>query len=138
MDFGDVIIKSGNQTLDGSKAVRVLGYGLYVEAGQSREKTAVDFAGAVMSNITQITNYPNAADIYRSLAEYVETDYTEEMFLENRDFIFKYAQLPHDTRDPVMRTMQVGEKRVSVIDSQATLSKFSDYRRILTDDSEKQ
>ena len=60
------------------------------------------------------------------------------MFLENRDFIFKYAQLPHDTRDPVMRTMQVGEKRVSVIDSQATLSKFSDYRRILTDDSEKQ
>ena len=138
MDFGDVIIKSGNQTLDGSKTVRVLGYGLYVEAGQSREKTAVDFAGAVMSNITQITNYPNAADIYRSLAEYVETDYTEEMFLENRDFIFKYAQLPHDTRDPVMRTMQVGEKRVSVIDSQATLSKFSDYRRILTDDSEKQ
>ena len=138
MDFGDVIIKSGNQMLDGSKAVRVLGYGLYVEAGQSREKTAVDFAGAVMSNITQITNYPNAAAVYRSLAEYVETDYTEEMFLENRDFIFKYAQLPHDTRDPVMRTMQVGEKRVSVLDSQATLLRFSDYRRILTDDSEKQ
>ena len=91
-----------------------------------------------MSNITQITNYPNVAAVYRSLAEYVETDYTEEMFLENRDFIFKYAQLPHDTRDPVMRTMQVGEKRVSVLDSQATLSRFSDYRRILTDDSEKQ
>lgn len=138
MNFGDLIIGSGSQGLDGETALRVLSYGLYVENGQSREKTAVDLLRTVLSNITQITNYPNAETLFDSLMPFVDTNYSKESLMANRDFIFRYSQLPVETRDPVMRTMQVGDKKISVIDSQATLSKFSDYRRILPDDTAKQ
>lgn len=138
MNFGDVVIGSGSQGLDGETALRVLGYGLYVENGESREKTAVDFLRTVLSNITQITNYPNAESLFDSLSACVDTNYTKDKLMANRDFIFRYSQLPNETRDPAMRTMQVGDRKISVIDTQATLSKFADYRRILPEDTTKQ
>lgn len=130
-DNSMVVIKEGGQLVDGKNALRILSFDLYFENGQSRENTAVEFARAVLSNITQITNYPNAYALFEKLSSFAETDFTRSDFEENRDFIYKYPQLQNGTKSPVTRSVLLGGEQRTIIDEIATLSLFAEYRRIM-------
>ena len=130
-DNSMVVIKEGGQLVDGKNALKILSFDLYFENGQSRENTAVEFARAVLSNITQITNYPNAYALFEKLSSFAETDFTRSDFEENRDFIYKYPQLQNGTKSPVTRSVLLGGEQRTIIDEIATLSLFAEYRRIM-------
>ena len=104
-------INSGGQVIKGDNIWRVLSY------------------DAAISGITQITNYPNADSLYDKLSVLVDTDFTKEAFMSNKDFIFRYSQLRNTSIEPSLRMFQFGDSRISVIDEQATLSKFSSIKR---------
>ena len=126
-----VVIKEGGRRVDGKNALRILSFDLYFENGQSRENTAVEFARAVLSNITQITNYPNAYALFEKLSSFADTDFTRSDFEENRDFIYKYPQLQNGTKSPMTRSVLLGGEQRTIIDEIATLSLFAEYRRIM-------
>lgn len=134
MDFGSLFIKSGMQTLDGTTALRMLGFGLYLENGQSRENTAVEFTKAVVEKVTSITNYPNAQDLFETIVSRVDTNYGIERLMENKDFIFRYSQLSVGIRDIVTVNTLINSKTVCVVDTQATLLRFEDMRRIVNEE----
>ena len=94
-------INSGGQVIKGDNIWRVLSYD---GDGAARDSVIVELARAAISAITQITNYPNADSLYDKLSVLVDTDFTKEVF-------------------------QFGDSRISVIDEQATLSKFSSIKR---------
>lgn len=119
-------INSGGQVIKGDNIWRVLSYD---GEGAARDSVIVELARAAISGITQITNYPNADSLYDKLSVLVDTDFTKEAFMSNKDFIFRYSQLRNTSIEPSLRMFQFGDSRISVIDEQATLSKFSSIKR---------
>ena len=117
---------SGGQVIKGDNIWRVLSYD---GEGAARDSVIVELARAAISGITQITNYPNADSLYDKLSVLVDTDFTKEAFMSNKDFIFRYSQLRNTSIEPSLRMFQFGDSRISVIDEQATLSKFSSIKR---------
>ena len=85
----------------------------------------------MLSNITQITNYPNAYALFEKLSSFSDTDFTISDFEENRDFIYKYPQLQNGTKSPVTRYVLLGGEQRTIIDEIATLTLFAEYRRIM-------
>ena len=112
--------------IKGDNIWRVLSYD---GEGAARDSVIVELARAAISGITQITNYPNADSLYDKLSVLVDTDFTKEAFMSNKDFIFRYSQLRNTSIEPSLRMFQFGDSRISVIDEQATLSKFSSIKR---------
>lgn len=135
MDFGSLVIGAGMQTLNGATAARMLSFGLYLDAGQSRENTAAEFTKAVVEKLTSITNYPSAQALFETIVAHVDTNYGMERLLENKDFIFRYSQLSVSTRDIVTVNTTISAKVVRVVDTKATLQRFENMRRILAEDT---
>lgn len=135
MDFGSLVIKAGMQTLNGTTAARMLGFGLYLESGQSRENTAAEFTKAVVEKLTSITNYPSAQTLFETIVSHVDTNYGIEKLLDNKDFIFRYSQLAVSTRDIVTVNTTISSKVVRVVDTKSTLQRFENMRRILPEDT---
>ncbi len=131
MDNSVLTVKAGGQLVNGATALKILGFDLYFGSEQTRENTAVEFARAVLSSITQITNYPNAYALFEKLSAFADTDFTKADFDKNCDFIYKYPQLQNASKSPVTRMMQLGDAQRTIIDEIATLSLFADYRRIM-------
>lgn len=135
MDFGSLVIRAGVQTLDGTTALRMLGFGLYLENGQSRENTAAEFTKALIEKITSITNYPNARALFETIISNVDTDYGIDKLMENKDFIFRYSQFAVEMRDIVTVNTTISSKNVRVVDTKSTLLRFEDMRRVIANDS---
>lgn len=135
MDFGSMVIRAGVQTLDGTTALRMLGFGLYLENGQSRENTAAEFTKALVEKITSITNYPNAQALFETIVSNVNTNYGIDKLTENKDFIFRYSQFAIEIRDIVTVNTTISSKIVRVVDTKSTLLRFEDMRRIIDNET---
>lgn len=83
-------IKEGIQHLDGEKALQVLRFNKYEGTVNSRLKTTVSFARAVMNKMTDPKYITKAAALFREAEKMIITDFTASDLSSNLDLIFSY------------------------------------------------
>ncbi len=82
--------KEGVQHLDGEKALQVLRFNKYEGTVNSRLKTTVSFARAVMNKMTDPKYITKAAALFREAEKMIITDFTAADLSSNLDLIFSY------------------------------------------------
>lgn len=85
-------LKEGFQHLDGEKALHVLRFNKYEGTVNSRLKTTVSFARAVMNKMTDPKYITKAAALFREAEKMIITDFTAADLSSNLDLIFSYPE----------------------------------------------
>ena len=85
-------LKKGTTLLDGNKAAQLLRYAGYSSGASSRMSTAIGFLQAMISKFTNITYLTKAPDLYESVADYFDTNFTVDDLINNLDLIFSYSK----------------------------------------------
>ena len=83
-------LKEGVQHLDGEKALHVLRFNKYEGTVNSRLKTTVSFARALMNKMTDPKYITKAAALFREAEKMIITDFTAADLSSNLDLIFSY------------------------------------------------
>ncbi len=90
----EIRLRHGIQRLDGEKALMLLRFNGYRDNGASRRSTGITFLKAVLSKLTTDPEvYTHALELRTTLAEYVETDFSEFALTEELDLIFRYPDM---------------------------------------------
>lgn len=83
-------IKEGLQHLDGEKALQVLRFDKYENTSDSRLKTTINFACAVMKKMTDRKYFTVSLAIFKEAEKMIVTDFTAADLSANHDLIFSY------------------------------------------------
>lgn len=128
---GDIHIHltAGRQNLNGEKALQLLMFNSYEDSTMSRKATTISFLKTIVSSLTNITNYSAASLIFDRVDDLITTDFTASDFVNNIDMIFKYATNSVEI-SAITKTEKVGADNLEVIDEKATITAFTQYRRI--------
>ena len=123
-------LDAGRMRLDGNQSLQLLMYNGYDDGVTTRQITTENFIKAMISSLTSITNYTSAGTIFAKVDGMIETDFTAADFAQNIDMIFKCAENTAQIGIST-KTVTVGEKTLTVIDTENTLKSFSQYRKII-------
>ena len=85
-------LKKGTTMLDGDKAEQLLRYVGYSNGASSRLSTAIGFLQAMIAKFTNITYLTKAPELYKSVADYFDTNFTADDLVNNLDLIFSYSK----------------------------------------------
>ncbi len=124
----NIDLKKGPQLLDGAGVLDLLMFNNYTDGG-SRTKTTVEVLKKFISTFVNITNYNRAPAVFAQIEASVDTDFTLEIFKNNIDLIFKYAQNNREV-SVALKQMTVGNEVLTVIDETRTCDIFASYKRI--------
>ena len=85
-----ISLQKGETLLSGDKALQLLRFNSYEDGVNTRAKTIVSFARAVLEKATQPEYLTQALTLYRQWKPTIETDFTESDLTEHLDIIFAY------------------------------------------------
>lgn len=85
-----ISLQKGEALLSGEKALQLLRFDSYEDGVNTRAKTIVSFAHAMLDKVTQPEYLTQALTFYRQWKPAIETDFTENDLTEHLDIIFAY------------------------------------------------
>lgn len=85
-------LKKGTNNITGEKAMQLLRYVGYANGNAGRMNTSVEFLKAVLAKFTNITYLAKAPELYSSVLNSVETNFTADDLVNNLDLIFAYPK----------------------------------------------
>lgn len=85
-------LKKGTTAITGEKAMQLLRYVGYKNGNAGRMSTAVEFIKAVLAKFTNITYLAKAPELYSTVIEHVETNFTADDLVNNLELIFSYPK----------------------------------------------
>ncbi len=85
-------LKKGTTNINGEKAMQLLRYVGYTNGNAGRMNTTVEFIKAVLAKFTNVTYLVKAPELYNTVVEHVETDFTADDLVNNLDLIFSYPK----------------------------------------------
>ena len=85
-----ISLQKGETQLSGDKALQLLRFNQYEDGVNTRAKTIVSFARALLEKATQPEYLTQALTLYRQWKPGIETNFTESDLTEHLDIIFAY------------------------------------------------
>ncbi|MBQ8207667.1 MAG: LCP family protein [Clostridia bacterium] len=123
-------IAEGVQHLDGEKALQVLRFDKYEGTANSRLKTTVSFARAVMNKMTDPKYITKAAALFKEAEKMIVTDFTAADLSSNLDLIFSYPDFTAVSLELPGTYSTIDGRLCFIPNTNACLSTMAPYRRV--------
>lgn len=123
-------ISEGLQHLDGEKALQVLRFNKYEGTTNSRLKTTISFARAVMNKMTNPKYITKAAALFREAEKMIVTDFTVSDLASNLDLIFSYPNFTPVSIELPGTYSTIDGRLCFIPNTNACLNTMAPYKRV--------
>lgn len=124
-------ISEGVQHLDGEKSLQVLRFNKYEGTSNSRLKTTVNFARAVMNKMTDPKYITKAAALFREAEKMIVTDFTAADLSSNLDLIFSYPDFTSVSIELPGTYSTIDGRLCFIPNTNACLNTMAPYKRVI-------
>lgn len=124
----EIDLKKGVQSLSGEDAVKMLRFNSYPTSSNSRLTVAIDLMKTILAKVTQPTFLPKAEELYVTLTELIETNFTSDDLLTNVELFSSYKDYTKATVTYPTSKEHVNGKEVLAPDIKSALTKYGIYK----------